>query len=597
MMATALARGPIGRGAVALCALLAALAFAAVPAQADRTLLTKEALKPDPDPKKPAPLPDGQVEGACGLAIGSGNLYVSDYYHGAVDIFNAATGAGTQARFLAGSPPEGPCGLALSSGGALYANLWHQGVARLAPSELTFDEAESTGVAVDAAGNVYVNDRTYIAVYEPSGDEVEEGGEPLQIDLGSSADAYGLAVFEGKVYVPDASINAIEVFEPAVDLDTPVATITHSFKSLEDAAVAVDPTNGHLLVADNTQPGFVHPKAAIYEFDPSGAFLGQLPGSPVHGEPTGLVVAPDGALYVTDGNTELSNAYKYSPYSASLASAPPPPVVGGAAQLGAVGAAGAPLDLGRQASAPSRRAWASRGQTELVQKGPIRVAVSGGLAPKRLPRHGTAPITVTIGGRISSTEPQTPPQLRKVSFAFNRAGHIDTRGLPRCLLGDIDPSSTRQALEACRPSLVGEGQFSANVLLPEQSPFPSAGKVVAFNGILKGKPVIFAHIYGTKPVPTSIVLPLEIHQGKGTFGTRLDASMADLTGDWGYVTGIDLRLGRKYVFHGERRSFLSAGCPAPKGFPGALFALARTTFSFVGGKNLSATLTRSCKVR
>ncbi len=238
-----------------------------------------------------------------------------------------------------------------------------------------------------------------------------------------------------------------------------------------------------------------------------------------------------------------------------------------------------------------------RSQTELVQKGPIRVAVSGGLAPIRLPRSGTAPISITIGGRISSTDPNVPPQLRTVSFAFNRAGRLDTRGLPRCGIGDIDPSTTSQALEACRSALVGEGLFSAAVLLPEQSPFPSAGKVLAFNGTLHGKPVIFAHIYGDKPLPTSVVLPLEIHQGKGRFSTRLDASLASLTGDWGYVTGISLRLGRKFAFHGERRSFLSAGCPAPKGFPGALFPLARASFSFVGGRTLTATLTRNCTVR
>jgi hypothetical protein len=223
--------------------------------------------------------------------------------------------------------------------------------------------------------------------------------------------------------------------------------------------------------------------------------------------------------------------------------------------------------------------------------------VSGGLAPTRLPRTGTAPISITIGGRISSTDPASPPRLRRVSFSFNRAGRVDTEGMPRCRLTDIDPSNTSQALEACRSSLVGEGRFSANVILPEQSPFPSAGKLLAFNGILNGKQVIFAHIYGTKPVPTSVVLPLAISHTKGTFGTRLDASLGDLTGDWGYVSGISLRLGRTYSVHGERRSFLSAGCPAPEGFPGALFPLARTTFSFVGGKNLTATLTRSCRVR
>jgi len=607
------------RIAVAALAVAGCLALWAGPAQASRTLLTSALLRPEPE--KPAPPPDGQVEGACGLALAGDTLYVSDYYHRAVDTFSATTGMPVSGRIaLPGENPvfgintlDADCGLALASGGALYANEWHEGVLRLEPSEESFDEAESTGVAVDAAGNVYADDRTYIAVYEPSGEPLEVGGEPLRIGEESDGDStigdgFGLAVSTfpataGRVYVADAASGNVKVYDPAGNPAVPIATINPGFTSLADAALAIDPSNGHLLVVDNTQPDFEHPKAAVDEFDSSGAFLGKLPGAPVHGEPSGIVAAADGTLYVTDGNGEESNVFKYSPYSASpggsgaggdsptgsgLSQAPP---AGPQADSGAASPAAGHSSAVRPA--PIRH----RGQTTQVQKGPIRVAVSGGLAPTRLPRQGSAPISVTIGGHISSTDPDSPPQLRKVSFAFNRAGRIDTQGLPVCHLTDIDPSSTRQALEACRRSLIGEGQFAANVRLPEQSPFPSAGKVMAFNGVLDGNPVIFAHIYGTKPVPTSVVLPLRIRHAKGTFATRLEASLASLTGDWGFVETITLRLGRKFSSHGKRHSFLSAGCPAPKGFPGALFPLAQASFSFVGGRTLTATLTRNCTVR
>jgi hypothetical protein len=235
-------------------------------------------------------------------------------------------------------------------------------------------------------------------------------------------------------------------------------------------------------------------------------------------------------------------------------------------------------------------------QAELIQKDGVRVAVSGGLAPTRLPRNGTAPITVKIGGQISSTKKGALPQLKSVSFAFNKGGKLDLSG-PKCRIGRIDPSTTQEALLACRPALVGEGHFSADVRFPEQSPFPSEGKVLAFNGVLRGKPVIFAHIYGTEPVPTSYVLPLEVHHAGGTFPTRLDASLPQATGKWGFVTGLQLTLGHTFTAHGRTRSFLSAGCPAPDGFPGALFPLVRTSFSFVGQKTLTTTLNRSCKVK
>jgi hypothetical protein len=235
---------------------------------------------------------------------------------------------------------------------------------------------------------------------------------------------------------------------------------------------------------------------------------------------------------------------------------------------------------------------------ELVQKGSVRVSLSASLAPTKLPRRGTAPIVVAIGGHISSTsDGQDPPQLKEVTFAFNSAGKLDPGGLPKCRLGHIDPSTTQEAMLACGDSLVGEGHFSADVRFPEQSPFPSEGKVLAFTGALRGSSVIFAHIYGTKPVPTSYVLPLQIEHKGGTFGTVMHASLPQATGEWGFVTGLDLKLGRTYTSHGKKRSFLSAGCPAPKGFPGAIFPLVKTSFAFKGQKTLSATLNRSCKAK
>jgi hypothetical protein len=62
-------------GALLLCLL-------APCAQANRTLLSKEALQTNE--KTPIPPPDGDIEAACGLAFSGENLYVSDYYHGQV---------------------------------------------------------------------------------------------------------------------------------------------------------------------------------------------------------------------------------------------------------------------------------------------------------------------------------------------------------------------------------------------------------------------------------------------------------------------------------------------------------------------------------
>jgi hypothetical protein len=232
---------------------------------------------------------------------------------------------------------------------------------------------------------------------------------------------------------------------------------------------------------------------------------------------------------------------------------------------------------------------------EIVQQGSLRVAFLGTLKPKSLPREGAAPIAVAVGGKITTADGGPPPQLRGIEIAINRNGHFDYSGLPACRLEQIQPSTNQGALASCRRSLVGEGNFSAQVKLPQQAPFPSDGKVLAFNGVDKGQPVIFAHVYGTEPVPTSFTLTMRLKPSKGTFGTKLTVSLPEVTTNVGFVTGIEMTLHRNYTSHGKRHSYLSAGCPAPKGFPGAVFPLARTTFTFAGRKPLAATLTRDCK--
>lgn len=242
-------------------------------------------------------------------------------------------------------------------------------------------------------------------------------------------------------------------------------------------------------------------------------------------------------------------------------------------------------------------ALAFSARAEVVQHRDIRVTFTGELRPSALPRHGSAPVTVSVGAKIASSGGVKPPQLRRMAIAINANGHLDPSGLPRCRVEQIQPATTEGALEACRASLVGRGSFSARVLLPEQAPFPSAGEVYAFNGTYQGRPAILAHVYGTQPAPTSYTLPFQITHTRGTFGTLLSASLPQVTSEWGYITGLSLTLGRTFSTQGRRRSYLSASCPAPNGFPGATFPLAKASFGFAGGVKLDSTLNRSCKAR
>jgi DNA-binding beta-propeller fold protein YncE len=581
---------------VAVGALLLSLT-AAAPASANRALLSEALLQTSAAPT-PVPPPEGEIEGACGLAFSGGNLYVSDYYHRVIDRFSS-TGLFQSQISLTGANSvfgtntlDAVCGLALDSAGRLYGNELHQGVLRLLPTEAVIDDAESTGVALDAADNLYVDDRTRILEYAAP---VAAGDAPAAvIGLGSLGEGEGLAVSPSgaRVYVADAADQTVKVYEPATSTTEPAQTIG-GFNSLRGGALTVDPSNGHLLVLDNSQPGFEHPRGVVMEYDADGAFLGRLPGAPVDGEPSGLAVDPaSGTLYVTSGNDEGANVFAYGPYgsTASPSSLFAPEVTPAPPAASTATASGAPVTLRRSAGRPP-----TASASEVFQRGRVRIKVDGDLAPTALPRHGAAGVHVSLDAQISATDGDTPPQLRRIEIAINRSGHFEPRGLPVCRLGEIQPASSAGALAACRGSLVGQGSFSADVKLPEQSPFPSVGKVLAFNGVLHGRPVILAHVFGTKPVPTSFTLPFAIGTSKGTYGTVLRASVPAASG--GFITGLRLRLGRSFHAAGRRRSYISAGCPAPAGFPGALFPLARTSFAFAGGPELTSVLARTCRVR
>jgi hypothetical protein len=238
----------------------------------------------------------------------------------------------------------------------------------------------------------------------------------------------------------------------------------------------------------------------------------------------------------------------------------------------------------------------SLADAETIQKGPVRIAFDGKITPQKLPREGMAPVAVSVSTKISAAAKGKPlAQLRKISIAINSHGKLDSTGLPVCEVSDIQPATTEKALEACKGSLVGEGHFAAEVALSRQAAFPSEGKLFAFNGTYEGKPAILAHVYGDQPVPTSFTLPFVITKTKGTFATTLTATFP--AADNNLVTAIDLDLHRTYTFKGKKRSYASAGCPAPKGFSGASFPFAKASYVFAGGKKLSSTLRRSCGVR
>jgi hypothetical protein len=235
---------------------------------------------------------------------------------------------------------------------------------------------------------------------------------------------------------------------------------------------------------------------------------------------------------------------------------------------------------------------------EVVQQGTLRVSIAAQIKPYRLPRTDPAPIKVLLAGHVFTSTGATPPQLRRMTILINRHGELQPQSVPTCRLGQIHPATTAQALERCGPALVGSGHFWASVVLPEQGVYHTTGRLLAFNGLVSGKPAFLAQIYTTQPFPSSFVVPFSIkHIDQGPYGTELSGALPEALGNWGFVDRIKMTLGREVQVEGQTRSYLDASCPAPPGTDGASFSLALANFYFAGGETLSATVPKSCGVK
>jgi DNA-binding beta-propeller fold protein YncE len=285
---------------------------------------------------------------ACGLAVQASGaevgLYVADHYHDVVDRFKfqlfkghligaASEGRAWEAVVKDNDPNGAPCGLAWSPAG-LYVNDYRRGVTWYDNSFLAteIDSGPASGVAVDPSTNfVYVTHPTYVAVYELDGTPVDdESAEPLHIGLGPLGEAYGVAVSnfpatKGYVYVADASDETVKVFDPATSTTTPIETIDGSlgpqqgFRDLRDSALAIDQSNGNLLVSDRLAEA-EEPPMVIDEFTAGGNFRGQLPQAMGDGEPAGIAVDPvSHVIYVSFGRRDHSGVYAFGPATPSHA--------------------------------------------------------------------------------------------------------------------------------------------------------------------------------------------------------------------------------------------------------------------------------------
>lgn len=240
--------------------------------------------------------------------------------------------------------------------------------------------------------------------------------------------------------------------------------------------------------------------------------------------------------------------------------------------------------------------FAAVAEGELTQKGDLIVSFEGGIAPKRLPRTGGAPVSVRVAGNIKATHGLALPQLRKIAVAINRAGQLYDKGLPVCKVSTIQPATEAVAKKRCADSIVGDGHVTLVVRLPSQADYVSRNNLLAFNGPTRhGHKLILAQIYSKNP-PGAIILTFTIKKHAGLYGHVIETTLPKYAENWAYLTQFEMTLGKTWTSHGRQHSYVTASCAAPKGFTKALFPFGKATYTFGTGEVLTTKIVRSCQV-
>jgi hypothetical protein len=236
-------------------------------------------------------------------------------------------------------------------------------------------------------------------------------------------------------------------------------------------------------------------------------------------------------------------------------------------------------------------------RAERVQSGNLIVALDGGIAPRKLPRHRPAPVAVHLEGRVLTSDRSPLPRVNWIKLELAWRGVLDTRGLAVCPRERLIGADTAQAVARCRRARVGRGRLFAQVFVPNQPAFDIHARLVAFNGKTRvGRPAVLVHAYSRHP-PASFTIPFTVHHGPGAFRTVLVALIRRSAGPWPHVANFQIAVGRHFNYRGTRHSYLSASCPVPRRFTAGFLSFARATYTFQGGKQLTTETVRSCRAR
>lgn len=209
--------------------------------------------------------------------------------------------------------------------------------------------------------------------------------------------------------------------------------------------------------------------------------------------------------------------------------------------------------------------------------------VSATVTPTRLPRQGSAPVTLAVEGTIAPAADGSSHQLKAVEMRLDRQLQITTTGLPTCAPSDLRGHALAQARQKCKAALVGSGSVTTQVQYPEAAPFDLHSPVLFFNGAAS-RLLMYAFV----PPPLGPAGVVASGVARGRLLEVPDVSSA--AGGAGVPIAFRFRFGKTWTHQGQKRGYLSGRCAG-----GALSN--RITLTFRGGTRLSGAAPARCEAK
>jgi hypothetical protein len=234
---------------------------------------------------------------------------------------------------------------------------------------------------------------------------------------------------------------------------------------------------------------------------------------------------------------------------------------------------------------------ASGANGALVKVGNLVLTADGGFTPSKLPRRSYAPIDFRGFTDLRSTDGSVPVALQQAVIDFDRDGRLTTAGLATCQPAVLTEATPLEARSRCRTAIVGTGHIEALIAREGQPPVPTSSALTLFNGPRQeGNPTVILHARTTVPAAQTFVISVPIDRRGGAYRYRATVDVPPIAGGFGSITHLDVKVGRRYTFHGSKRSYAAARC-------GDGIFRTHGRFTFADGIVIDGSIEKACTVR